>query len=323
MAALWECPGMQGIVEADASGADMHQVPEDFEVLEFGSKAAKKWVDYINQRPMASHTVLHVYVDGEISAPQKAELETVMADYKAKVESREPLQEQDYLKAYRDSVQGYNVGETLWVGPPWAESTPERRRLVVEPGLAFGTGDHPTTQLILEWMERHRAQNFEKIYDLGTGSGILAVGAQVFWPAAQLTVSDNDPACRAVTGQTAALSGVSTEGWRMAFGDHEQSEVFAESFEAFDLVVSNIYAEVLIELLDKIDSVLKPGGTWVASGILEGKRERQLIRDAGLSFQLINRSTKWREHLHQSRESGLESRDEEWVMLEFQKRGDF
>ncbi|HVJ65999.1 MAG TPA: 50S ribosomal protein L11 methyltransferase [Bdellovibrionota bacterium] len=320
MAALWDCPGMQGIVEADASGEDLHRVPEDFEVLEFGSRAAKKWAEYIHQRPLAAHTFLHVYLDAAITADQLSGVEETLKKYRASVEGTETLEEKDYLQAYRDSVRGYDVGETLWVGPPWASSNEGRRRLVVEPGLAFGTGDHPTTQLILEWMEQNRTQNFARIYDLGTGSGVLATGAQVFWPAAELTVSDNDPACRAVTVQTAELSGVKTDQWRMAFGDHEQNEVFAENAEGFDLVVSNIYAEVLLQLMDKIETVLKPGGVWVASGILEGKRERQLIRDSGLFFQLLERRTKWREHLHLSRESGLESRDEEWVMLAFQKR---
>lgn len=320
MADLWDCPGMQGIVEADASGSDMHQVPEDFEVLEFGSRAAKKWVEYVHGRPMASSTFLHVYVAPDITAEQAAEIQRVLEKYKAVVESKETLEEKDYLKAYRDSVQGYNVGSTMWVGPPWAESPSDRKRLVVEPGLAFGTGDHPTTQLILEWLEDHRAEKLEHIYDLGTGSGILATAAQVFWPTAAITVSDNDPACRAVTEQTAELSGIDTSAWRKSFGDHEQNVIFSECVEHFDLVMSNIYAEVLLQLLDKIDAVVKPGGIWLASGILAGKREKQLIRDAGMSFQLLDRRTKWREHLHQSKESGLESRDEEWVMLAFRKR---
>lgn len=311
---------MQGIVEADATGADMHQVPEDFEVLEFGSRAAKKWVEYVQQRPMASHSLIHVYLAADITSDQLQAVENVLRDYKATVESQEKLEEKDYLQSYRDSVKGYDVGKTLWVGPPWATSNPGRTRLVVEPGLAFGTGDHPTTQLILEWLELHRDLPFNKIYDLGTGSGILATGAQTFWPNAEITASDNDPACRNVTLQTAQLSGVDTSKWNLAFGDHEQNRIFENKTEEFDLVVSNIYAEVLLQLMDKIDAVLKPDGYWIASGILEGKREQQLIRDSGLSFQLLERRTKRREHLHSSNESGLESRDEEWVMLAFQKR---
>lgn len=311
---------MQGIVETEAGGADMHRVPEDFEVLEFGSRAAKKWVEYVNQRPIATNAYLHVYVDEAASADQIQAIEAVFAHYRAEVTARDTLIETDYLQAYKDSVQGYNVGKTLWVGPPWAESEPGRQRLVVEPGLAFGTGDHPTTQLILEWMEDNRSENFEKIYDLGTGSGVLATGAQVFWPAAAMTVSDNDPACREVVAETARLSQVDVRAWSQAYGDQEQLRIFESEVEAFDLVVSNIYAEVLLQLLDKIDSVVKPGGVWVASGILEGKREHQLIRDAGISFQMIERRTKRREHLHLSKESGLESRDEEWVMLAFRKR---
>jgi ribosomal protein L11 methyltransferase len=320
MAALWDCPGMQGLIEADAHGSDMHQVPEDFEVLEFGSRAAKKWVDYIHQRPVSSHSFLHLYMAADLSAEDLSVVEALLTKYRATVEQKEILEEKDYLQAYRDSVQGYNVGKLLWVGPPWASSEEGRHRLVVEPGLAFGTGDHPTTQLILEWMEQNRSRPVETIYDLGTGSGVLATGAQVFWPNAEITISDNDPSCRAVALQSAELSGVNTAKWTMAFGDHEQCEIFSSRLEHFDLVVSNIYAEVLLQLMDKIDQVLKPGGLWVASGILEGKREKHLIRDSGLSFQLLERKTKRREHLHLSQESGLESRDEEWVMLFFQKR---
>lgn len=320
MAELWECAGMLGIVETDSEGSDLHKVPEDFEVLEFGSRAAKKWVEYVHQRPMSSHLLLHVYIDDKASDDQILSIENVINDYRGTVELKETLEETNYLEAYKNSVTGYNVGKTLWVGPPWAVSDSGRTRLVVEPGLAFGTGDHPTTQLILEWMEDNKEIPFSEIYDLGTGSGVLATGARVFWPQANLTLSDNDPACREVVMQTATLSNIDTRLWRLAFGDHEQNQIFSEDLEKYDLVVSNIYAEVLLQLLDKIDAVLKPGGTWVASGILEGKREKQLVRDAGMGFQLLERRTKNREHLHLSKESGLESRDEEWVMLAFKKR---
>lgn len=319
-AGLWDCDGIQGIVEADHNGVDLHSVPEDLEVLEFGSRAAKKYSEYIHQRPMGTRAILHLYLEADLNAAQIEAIEAVLKRYKAIIDAKEELREQDYLQAYRDSVQGYNVGQTLWVGPPWAESDAGRQRLVVEPGLAFGTGDHPTTQLILEWMEHNRKRPIKTIYDLGTGSGVLAAGAQVFWPEAGITISDNDPACRAVAMQTADLSKIDTSKWHLAFGDHEQNEIFAERSEYFDLVVSNIYAEVLLLLMDKIDAVLKPDGLWVASGILEGKREKQLIRDSGLSFQLVDRQVKRREHIHLSTESGLESRDEEWVMLFFQKR---
>jgi len=318
-ASLWDLKGVQGVVESDSPVDEHYLPPEEFEVLEFGSKAAKKWVNYINKHKGNDKAYLHVYVDE--AEWEASELQEVLDLYKAHFESESKLEQKDYLKAYKDSVQGSCFGESLWVGPPWAEVPQGKIAFVVEPGLAFGTGDHPTTQLILEWLyENKDIANPKRVYDLGTGSGVLAVAAKKFWPHAEIIVSDTDPQCGVEVEKTFLLNGLDYSSVKGAFGESAQESLIKEIDNSCDMVISNIYAEVLIKLLDQIESSLVEGGYWVASGILEGKSERKLLLDAGSGFQMLERKEMLREHMHLSKESGLESNNETWIMLAMKKR---
>jgi predicted O-methyltransferase YrrM len=139
----------------------------------------------------------------------------------------------DYLAQYRAQHHGREVGRQFWVGPPWERPPRGRRPVIIEPGTAFGTGDHPSTQLCLTALERLRVRP-RSAFDIGTGSGVLAIAIARLFPRCRLGVSDNDARCAGEVKRNFALNGL-------------RAPRFAKTFRAghFDLVVANLYSETL------------------------------------------------------------------------------
>lgn len=138
----------------------------------------------------------------------------------------------------------------------------------VEAGLAFGSGEHATTQACLEAVDAlARSRRFRRVLDLGCGSGILAIGAAKCWPAARVVAADNDPVAVRVAGENLALNGVASRVEAVV------SEGFAASAVRrggpYDLVLANILADPLVELAPAVARHLAPGGAVVLSGLLD------------------------------------------------------
>ncbi len=182
-------------------------------------------------------------------------------------------EERDWVQAARDLLQPMEVGERFFLAPAWRDDpTPSGRfRIEVNPGMAFGTGVHETTQLCMEALER-TVRPGAAVLDVGTGSGILAQGARLLG-AGKVLACDIDPVAVHIAGNGFVGS------------------VNAVASRAADLVVANISPEAIIELAPEMWRVLRTGGTLLASGF--ETREVQQVLSAFPSPRDIREKGNW------------------------------
>lgn len=167
----------------------------------------------------------------------------------------------DWTRAWLDRFRPMRFGRRLWVVPGGMEPPPEPEAVVVrlDPGLAFGTGTHPTTALCLEWLDGADVAA-STVLDYGCGSGILGVAAARL-DAARVLCVDNDPQALEATASNAERNGVSGKVICLEPGP-------AVAIDA-DIVLANILAGPLVALADELVHAARPGGAIVLSGILE------------------------------------------------------
>jgi ribosomal protein L11 methyltransferase len=176
-----------------------------------------------------------------------------------------PLEDKDWEREWMVNFKPMRFGARLWIVPSWsAPPDPAAVNILLDPGLAFGTGTHPTTALCLEWLDGHGA-NYEQVIDYGCGSGILAVaavklGAQHVWAV------DNDPQALIATRDNAAKNAVAEKITAVAPAALPQQQV--------PLLLANILAQPLIDLAGKFAQLVAPGGSIVLSGILHNQAEK-------------------------------------------------
>jgi ribosomal protein L11 methyltransferase len=172
--------------------------------------------------------------------------------------SMEEVAEQDWVRLTQSQFDPIRVSGRLWIVPSWhAAPDPGAINLELDPGLAFGTGSHPTTRLCLEWIEGNVGPG-DTVLDYGCGSGILGIAAAKFGAADVLGV-DIDPAALTAAADNAARNGVAL---RLAGS--------GEAIEArFDRVVANILTNPLMVLAPLLTARLAPGGRLALSGVLE------------------------------------------------------
>ena len=176
------------------------------------------------------------------------------------------INDQDWESKWMNDQKPQQFGNRLWIYPSWI--TPLKNsvtNMILDPGLAFGTGSHPTTSLCLNWLDNNLVPK-QHIIDYGCGSGILAIAAALLG-ASKVYAVDNDP--QAIT---ATLSNM------------EKNRISNQSIQTFspealphvkvDLLIANILANPLIQLSEIFSTLLKPSGKIVLSGILEEQVER-------------------------------------------------
>ncbi|MDI5892599.1 50S ribosomal protein L11 methyltransferase [Halomonas rhizosphaerae] len=195
----------------------------------------------------------------------------------------ELLADRDWEREWMADFHPLRMGERLWIVPSWhAPPEPDAVNLLLDPGLAFGTGTHPTTALCLAWLDglsvAGELQDLE-VLDVGCGSGILAIAALKLG-ARRATGTDIDPQALQASRDNAERNGVAEADFRLCY---------PEQLEAgdFPLVVANILAGPLVELADEIAGRVAPGGRLALSGILEGQAEEVLeaYRGQGLVME--------------------------------------
>ncbi|HET7753987.1 MAG TPA: 50S ribosomal protein L11 methyltransferase [Anaeromyxobacteraceae bacterium] len=173
--------------------------------------------------------------------------------------------EQDWSETWKAGLRAFTVGD-VFVRPSWIEGAapPGAVEVVLDPGMAFGTGTHPTTSLCLAALgEVVRGRAGVRVLDVGTGSGLLAIAAARLG-AARVVATDNDPVALDVAAENAARNRVALEL------SSEPPEVLRGEF---DLVIANILANTLVELAPGIAARLAAGGTLLLSGILAGQED--------------------------------------------------
>lgn len=198
-----------------------------------------------------------------------------------------PIQEQNWMTAWRDHYQPIQVGQRLLILPAWMDAQPgETRHIVrIDPAQAFGTGTHPSTQLCLLAVEKLTRQG-QNVIDLGCGSGILAIASLRFGAQYALAIDIDELSVQA-TLQNAALNGVLD---KVDIRQGSLRQVLDNQFliNQAPLVLVNILAPVIINLFKEgLAELVVPGGKMVLAGILESQADLVMAaaRASGLKFE--------------------------------------
>lgn len=177
----------------------------------------------------------------------------------------ERIEDQDWERSWMDNFQPMRFGRRLWIVPSWhAAPEPDAVNLLLDPGLAFGTGTHPTTALCLEWLDGQELQGCN-VLDFGCGSGILAIAALLLG-APQAVGTDIDPQALEASRDNASRNGIDPARFPVYLpADLPQQPA--------DVVVANILAGPLVSLAPQITALVKGGGRLALSGILAEQAE--------------------------------------------------
>lgn len=194
----------------------------------------------------------------------------------------EAVPERPWERAWMDDFRPLRFGRRLWVVPfHTAPPEPAAVNLRLDPGLAFGTGTHPTTALCLEWLDTHLEPGLS-VLDFGCGSGILAVAALLLGaPGAQAV--DIDPQALQASAANAEANGVAD---RLRLGT-------PESAAAAPVVLANIVAGTLVTLAPVLAGLMHPGGRLVLSGLLAGQQARVQAAYPSLAFEAPRERDGW------------------------------
>lgn len=201
------------------------------------------------------------------------------------------LANQNWAENWKQYFRPRLVTKTLIVAPPWEPVTPEpwQQVLLIDPGQAFGTGQHESTQLCLRRLEElaEKGEMPGRLLDVGCGTGILAMAALIFGAESALGI-DIDPACIEAARHNAGLNGL--EG-RLEAVDTPLERVT----ERFPLILANLTAKDLVELCDQIVARLLPGGMVILAGLLTGQaaQVRQAFEARGMAFLEQDSLTGW------------------------------
>jgi len=203
------------------------------------------------------------------------------------------LADEDWESSWKENYHPLKISERLWICPSWiAPPDPKAVNVILDPGMAFGTGDHPTTALCLEWLAEQNLTN-KDVIDYGCGSGILSIAALKLDARSALGV-DIDPQALDVSRRNMELNSVS-ERFTAYLPNHLPANSTA------DIVIANILARPLVELAPHIMACVRPGGGLALSGLL--REQEEMVRP------------------HYETHFALERRQRgDWILLAGQKR---
>ncbi|WP_290705357.1 50S ribosomal protein L11 methyltransferase [Amphritea sp.] len=189
----------------------------------------------------------------------------------------EILEDKDWEREWMDNYHPMKFGNRLWVCPSWKEvPEPDAVNLMLDPGLAFGTGTHPTTALCLEFLDQLTLDG-KQVVDYGCGSGILGI-ATILLGAEHVTAVDIDPQALDASLDNLQRNQLPTESLKVYFPEKAPKE-------PADLVVANILAGPLVQLAPTLTSLCKTGGQLILSGLLS-EQETEIREAYGSDFEL-------------------------------------
>ena len=220
-------------------------------------------------------------------------------EYAPMLLTMEDAADEDWENNWKQFYKPMEIGERLLVVPEWEQAQEDGRvKLVLNPGLTFGTGSHATTRLCLQALEQH-IHGGEKVLDLGCGSGILSIAALLLG-AKDAFACDIDDKCVGVAYENAALNGVGKEHYTVRAGDVLSDKRLQKEFGGdYDVIVANIVADVIIALAPQVGKLLKKGGVFLCSGIIDDRADevREKLVEAGWTIEETRSSEGWFSYL--------------------------
>ena len=206
-------------------------------------------------------------------------------------------EDKDWINNWKQYFHQFYVDDIL-IKPSWEEVKPEDREkllIQIDPGTAFGTGMHETTQLCIRQLKKFVKPGME-ILDVGTGSGILSIAALKLG-AKFACGTDLDPCAITAVKENMEVNGVEADKYTVMLGNIIDDKAVQEAvgYEKYDMVVANILAEVLVPLTPVILAQMKPGALYITSGIIDDKEETvvKAVKAAGLEVLEVNHQGEW------------------------------
>lgn len=254
--------------------------------------------DGVDNSYFAVSTGQHVDIDALV-ADMKRELEDLrmFMDIGEGTVTVSETEDIDWMNNWKQFFHQFYIDDLL-VTPSWEEVKEEdqdKKVLHIDPGTAFGTGMHETTQLCIRQLKKFITPETQ-LLDVGTGSGILAI-VSLMYGIKSAVGTDLDPCAEPAVAENMEMNGIEPDKFEMMIGNIISDKEIQDrvGYEKYDIVVANILAEVLVPLTPVIVNQLKPGGIYITSGIINGKEGlvQKAAEDAGMEIVEVTQQGEW------------------------------
>jgi ribosomal protein L11 methyltransferase len=266
--------GLQGVVVEDP----------DLEPVE-------DWAEDAIGRP-AKHAVIGYFHEDSQAEERCKTLEQKLSQLKENQGffyriSYKELDEQDWAHAWKAYFWPRKISSHMVVKPTWRDyqAAPDDIVIELDPGMAFGTGTHPTTALCITMIEKYLSTG-DSFLDVGTGSGILMIAAAKLG-AGRLCGIDKDEVALEVAAQNLQLNNINPKIFRLTTGN-----LVSDINESFSFVAANIFSHIILELLQDISRVLTDEGILVCSGIIEENKQTVISAMENIGFEIVETAVK-------------------------------
>ena len=291
-------------------GYDSFVIDDQTEFQEFLETNLDCW-DYVDETlaaEMNGKSQIRLYLeDAPAAMEQVAQLRSQLAalpqqypavDFGSLTVTMESIREEDWANNWKQYYQPLPIGQRLLVVPRWlSPENPEHRlEIRLDPGMIFGTGNHASTRMCMEELER-LIRGGETVLDLGSGSGILSITALLLG-AARATGVDIDPKAEDIARENAAFNSLGADRFTARTGNVLAGGDFLASLRnegGCGLVLANIVADVIIPLAPLVPSLLAADGIFVCSGVLDTRlpEVQAALEHAGLAVQAVHMADNW------------------------------
>lgn len=257
------------------------------------------WQGYISEELLAKDrnvSVIHIFMPphADIDGAEAFIAERLAAIGEEAVFSRDISEDEDWATAWKRFYHPFRVGEKLVVRPSWEEYEPKDGdvELTLDPGMAFGTGEHETTNLCLGELDEI-VKSGDRVLDMGCGSGILFIASLLLGAGSAIGI-DIDPVAVRTSRENAEMNGIDPEKYTVLVGNASKDETIREAIlgKGFDIITANIVADVLIAQAELYKQCLKPGGILLASGIIGERAEEVRAAFEKAGFTVVKRLEK-------------------------------
>ena len=267
---------------------------QEFETFLDENKAYWDYIDESLQEKLQGLSQIKLYLEDTDKAGL-ARLEALVASLGLNM-TVNTLAETNWEESWKESYPPQPIGEKLIVLPYWLENDTDRLPIILDPGLTFGTGAHPSTQMVMEAMEKTVKPGFSCL-DLGSGSGILSIAALRLGAKSAIGV-DIDPKAEDIARENAAYNGFSAPQFTALTGNvtADKKLMARLSGESYDLVLVNIVADVICHLAPTLPHFLSADSALICSGILDSRLLDVVtaLEKAGLKITETHQKEDWR-----------------------------